>query len=633
MPFNKPLSLAVILVALFATLPLWSACADATDVPSDGDAVVDGDQSENDPDGEPDGDIVDGDQEQARCADSMHWDDDLGMCLPGRECPNGMSWNAELSMCIPTPDGDLDDDQDEEIEADAEPYDPPDTFSCESLGLPVRLFESAESSKSLYALAADITLPTRKGDWRLSEHYSGCESYLFIQDIPKQTAGWSPTLFSRDLDALLARLPRNTHVFFVSTFDTEDRRAESLALLDTQLAELVPQMSEADRAHWYHHLHVVTAPTTELPDWLGQLFTSPRWGVGIDRFQRIRYIGSYADPSRYSADKQWFGPNLEMAANEAIYYNFEAERQQALDAQNATVLTVFDNELLSDPGWAGEWGYAEVAFPDAATMAGFDTMELDLYLGCQGNGEYGDCPAWDYIVHLNLCDADNSESCGVELGRWITTYHREGRWVHDVSPLLPLVAQGGVRRLAFYTQQPYETTLRIRLSDSGGALRPISATPLFTGGGFNTAYNDKYSPVEVAIPADAAAVKLATVITGHGMSSPGNCAEFCNTTHHFAVNDSETVVSFPLAGNDHGCMDQAAQGTVPNQYGTWWYGRSGWCPGKEVQMETHDVTEAVTPGETASISYAGYYRDAPYSGDGANIVLTSWLVVYEAKAE
>ena len=31
---------------------------------------------------------------------------------------------------------------------------------------------------------------------------------------------------------------------------------------------------------------------------------------------------------------------------------------------------------MSDPGWAGVRGYAEIDFPDAATMAGFDTITV-----------------------------------------------------------------------------------------------------------------------------------------------------------------------------------------------------------------------------------------------------------------
>jgi hypothetical protein len=288
---------------------------------------------------------------------------------------------------------------------------------------------------------------------------------------------------------------------------------------------------------------------------------------------------------------------------------------------------VWAGEVLEDPGWAGARGSVEVDLPDAAEMAEYDTLELDLRLGCRGEGEYGDCPAWDYIVHLYLCDEAEPSTCNVEIGRWITTYHREGRWVHDVSPLLPLVASGGRRRLELYTQQPYEVTLTLRLSSQGREVRPVEVVPLFEGGSFDATSNDRYAPLTVDVPADATRVEVATVISGHGMSSPGNCAEFCDTTHHFLVNGADNVVSFPQAGTESDCMARVDRGTVPNQYGTWWYGRSGWCPGLEVPLATVDVTDQVVVGGPNTFEYHGLYGGEPYPGGGAAIHMRSWLVI------
>jgi hypothetical protein len=294
---------------------------------------------------------------------------------------------------------------------------------------------------------------------------------------------------------------------------------------------------------------------------------------------------------------------------------------------NATVIPIFTGELVRDATWSGQRTYVDISLPDATAMATFDTMTLDLHLGCQGGDEYGDCPAWDYIVHLYLCDEGDPAQCSTEIGRWITTYHREGRWVHDISGLLPLIASGSTRRFAFYSQQPYHVYLDLRLSHQSKPARPEEVHYLFSGGTFNATYNDNYAPVQVAIPADAVKVELATVITGHGMESPGNCAEFCNTTHHFTVNTTENMLDFnPWISNQQGCMDQVDRGTVPNQYGTWWYGRSGWCPGKEVPLVMTDITAQVTPGQDATIEYHGYYLGADYTGS-ASIRMTSWIVI------
>ena len=84
-----------------------------------------------------------------------------------------------------------------------------------------------------------------------------------------------------------------------------------------------------------------------------------------------------------------------------------------------------------------------------------------------------------------------------------------------------------------------------------------------------------------------------------------------------------------MAGNTYGCQDQIADGTVPNQYGTWWYGRGGWCPGKHVPLVMTDVTDQVSLGAENTFEYEGYYLGAVYTdGDNwRNIRLDSWLVI------
>ena len=514
-----------------------------------------------------------------------------------------------------TGDGDV-----EEEEAELPPT------VCQTLGLSSRPFAVAEVFPGLNDTAPDFTAPTTAGDWTLSEDWTGCDVFLIIQDEPRQIVDPPVPLWERDVDALLAISPRNVHYLFVSTEPAEDARLEALEALETRAQAALAGMSAEDAAWWAGRIHYVTAQPAEFPGWPAIPLVDPGWGLGIDRFQRVRYIGYYGDPRRTSTGD--FAPNLSMAAGEALYYNFEAERQDRLDAEDAVVIPVFEGEVLSDPGWTGERGYARVTLPDAADMAAFDGLELDLTLACEGDGEYGDCPAWDYIATLYLCDEADPDTCDVEMGRWITTYHREGRWVHDVSGLLPLIAGGGERRLAFYTQQPYEVRLDLRLSTLGREVRPVESVFLFAGGAFDATYNDLFAPITVPIPSEAARVELATVISGHGQVMPENCAEFCVTTHTFTVNGTENVLSLSNAGTIDGCMRRVGEaGNVPNQYGTWWYGRSGWCPGLEVPMVMTDVTDQVTPGTDAVIEYQGFYDGAPYPRGGASIVMSSWLVV------
>jgi hypothetical protein len=54
---------------------------------------------------------------------------------------------------------------------------------------------------------------------------------------------------------------------------------------------------------------------------------------------------------------------------------------------------------------------------------------------------------------------------------------------------------------------------------------------------------------------------------------------------YFTVNGGtyEFDTSYPEAGDGDYCMEleTIVQGVIPNQYGTWGFGRAGWCPGMD----------------------------------------------------
>ena len=60
-----------------------------------------------------------------------------------------------------------------------------------------------------------------------------------------------------------------------------------------------------------------------------------------------------------------------------------------------------------------------------------------------------------------------------------------------------------------------------------------------------------------------------------------------------------------------------------------WFGRGGWCPGQQVTPWVVDVTGEVTPGQDATVSYRGLYRDADPPASSGTIDLISYLVVYQ----
>jgi hypothetical protein len=95
-------------------------------------------------------------------------------------------------------------------------------------------------------MAADFTVPTRRGEFTLSDRWSGCEVYLFLNDTPSQVNwgfGYFPWDRPDDVKALFSATPPNVHYFFVSdeTDQTEidaslDRIQQSV---EAALAEIV----------------------------------------------------------------------------------------------------------------------------------------------------------------------------------------------------------------------------------------------------------------------------------------------------------------------------------------------------------------------------------------------------------
>lgn len=342
----------------------------------------------------------------------------------------------------------------------------------------------------------------------------------------------------------------------------------------------------------------------------------------IDHQGRLREFGSIPYPFNSSLPEP-----LDMmfqVAQEARYIHFEQGLDERLAAEEAaddvTVVPLYEGVWAEDPGWSGLRSWVEVELPDAQTMAGFDRLEIDARMSCGEDNRKAQCPPWDYLVHLYVCEKDDTEACGTELGRWITPYWSGGRWVTDASPLLSLLSEGGSYRFGFWTVQRYKLDIDLRLSRSGEGPTPRRSVELLRGGAFWNDYNSRYHPMEFAVPAWAEKVELVAVITGHGFGKDAaNCAEFCNHTHHFSVNGGrEHVKEHPIAETLFGCVDQVPDGVVPNQAGTWVYGRAGWCPGLEVQPWVIDITDEVRAGEVNELTYRGLFRGQDYVPEPAD---------------
>jgi len=497
-------------------------------------------------------------------------------------------------------------------------------------------------------LASDFELELVDGSvLSLAATFTGCESFVFISDGIPVSALDATSIWDSDADfaALLERSPDDVHYIFVSTASeaiAPDHVAAMQARIDRTLAGLGP----SPRSHWQAHLHVVAARAQALAAWPSvEASPSLRWpgaailghlapGFAIDHGQLIRGVGSLADVSRYDqalADGgHWaWRQNLAYAAYEADYMRAEHALNERLAVEGADTIDVFRGEVLS------QFAEADVVFPSPDELAGFDTVEIEITLRCpdRDKPEFGNCGAWDYLASLSIIEPDMGDGTTPhEVARFITAYHREAHWVVDATPLLAHVAAGGTQRLRWefapeWNNQPTATWLSVRFSNRHKGSRPITVVPLFTGGDFGSTYNER-APVVVDIPTTTRRAEVWTLVTGHG-AGPNQCAEFCAHRHVINVGATEYAKGFIEAGDNDGCIPAIEHGMTPNQGGTWWTGRGGWCPGAAVEPWVLDVSKDVRPGKPVIFTYRGLLvgRDPP-DGSG-NIVLTSDLVLYE----
>jgi hypothetical protein len=583
-------------------------------------------------------------------------------------------------------------------------------------------FDAGPSGIQPRDLAGDFTLPTLDGDFVFSEAWNGRDSYLFL--FTQQAFSYSVDLWASSVYYWLQQSPPNIHVFFMSyqEADGTDMAADVVTQMRDQVNTGIDKISlvygPGAGCHWKRRMHYVPVIAWDVGGWIPErLQLQSGYGLAIDRFQKIRNVGMLHVLG--GGDAQ---PQLSHLRYENQHFDFEYEREQILVQEGVTEVVVLDQVQTGG-------GFYDVQFPDAATMANFDTLELDLTSHCDGHFEGSGCPEWDYKAWIELrettdentdtetpCQPKTTEvqaqeesdgacaedpetpcsseadcpgetpcegyqpaveyvapvvadtlacscydyagtprestqtcngggagygdcSCGEawEFGRWITSYGREGRWVHDVSPMLAFFQTGGLKRMRYKAGNSYLTTLKFRLFNQGKGMRPVRATRLFGGGGYANSYNNKYEPLSVNVQAGVKRVEVVAHITGHGFGSEAaNCAEFCNHAHHFGVNGAEFVKEHPEADWMFGCAMQVPDGALPNQFGTWYLGRGGWCPGMEVDPFVADVTDAIVPGAENTLTYKSLLGGEDYvaqpgsgGGFGSSIWMTSWLIEWE----
>jgi hypothetical protein len=190
-----------------------------------------------------------------------------------------------------------------------------------------------------------------------------------------------------------------------------------------------------------------------------------------------------------------------------------------------------------------------------------------------------------------------------ELARYITPYGNGlslgtgWTWTFDVSDYRTLLADS-----VHLAAGNWQELLSMRfLMIKGTPPRDVVGIQNLWNGSFN--YGQAADPIEshlqpltVNIPLNAATTRWKSRITGHGMDTPENCAEFCPKFHYFKVNGTQQFSKLVW-------RDNCDVNPLYPQGGTWVYDRANWCPGAEVWTYDFELTPFVTPGTSTVLDH------------------------------
>ena len=510
-----------------------------------------------------------------------------------------------------------------------------DEFGCTVLQLPVQWKVSSSLSGPM-EVVPDFTVPTLGATFYFDEMWTGEDVYLFLFKYTSSTGSSNSNVWGQNPGTLIRNLPENTHLFygsFDSTYHSdviERRTAVENAL------------NPSEEAYWNQRIHYIDQRANSIGGGLGDMISSinnPLY-MGIDRFQMARETGSLVSYPSGSTDP------LHLAF-EPEQWNAEFPSQIRLEDQGIEIITMMDFEYHQG-GWQG--GYSSkrnVTFP--ANLSSYDTLEVYHEHACdersnryqRSDGSEGGCHEWDYEANLYICDPINVNSCSTEFVRWITTYGREGRWLTDVSPYLFMIDDNDFRQFRYGGANRGSLTISFLLSNWGESDIANSGEFAFSGGQFDGTYNDesKYDrQFNFTVPSGTSRVEIVATITGHGFGQDNqNCAEFCNHEHHYSMNSFSAAELHPIANQNDGCKQIVSEGVVANQYGSWPYGRAGWCPGQDVKQWRYDISSWVdmTGSTINNLHYQGLYNGQEYiPSDGVgngnrNIHAEIWIVYYQ----
>lgn len=291
------------------------------------------------------------------------------------------------------------------------------------------------------------------------------------------------------------------------------------------------------------------------------------------------------------------------------FYDFEAEepwfQAEGLSyADGTTVVTAFEQ---TDQYFGSEdlrTIQAEVEFPEEG-----DWAQIGMYfrLECP---ETGLCDHWDRTGSIQLVqNAGTDDAITTEVLRHITPYRIAMSNYVDVTDLAPLLK--GTQTLTSFIDtwvgpghaqgEGWRVTVRFVFYPGPPAgpdevINVWSRRSITVGqSGEGQTVPDQIEPFTFTVPEDATRVVAHLTTTGHSFGNTYNCAEFCEMKHDLAINE-DVFSTTPW-------RDDCDVNPVSPQFGTWEYGRNGWCPGAVSIGDKLDITDAIVVGAENTLDF------------------------------
>ena len=515
----------------------------------------------------------------------------------------------------------------------------------------------------------------------------------------------NPVGQATELSLMFEKSPDNVHYFFGSYRD--GGWMGDVSYMSGRVNAALTAMNEEDREHWSNRVHYIAMDANFLEGSIADFIIakeSPAWFC-IDQLQRWQEVGSFWDLN-FNQNFSWYRFHFIANEPTYLNFEFGLERELAAMEYHSSIpcherqympkncmkgesVTLLEwnagDSYTHGGGWGGGTNIRNIELPE--NMEDFDSFAIYTYEAC---ADHKGCNEWDFIGYLNayesecsliefslyndcinqilpeftsqeLCEnaghrwddggEDSSPSCKgkwnrvwkAEVGRYITAYNREGRYISDVTPMLGVLKNENINEFNYWQPNAYGLTIKLFFWNENKEYTPVGAEYLHGATRkFNLDYNNIFgseNPFSYNVTDNTEKVEIVTFFTGHGHSSTDeNCAEFCNHQHEFTINGNTLdLLEHPNGGTPYGCYNRVHEGVSANQYGTWVYGRAGWCPGQDVEYNRIDITDESSIGENR-LSYRGLYQGEEYDpsvtdADGylPEIKLRMWVITYESQ--